>query len=123
MRKLPVACDPSAFSSSDTFAMHMAEGRRLLALSLERIELSDGWAFRLANDDETLLACARWIVEERRCCPFFTFAIQSEPGTDGLTIRITGPAGAKEVLRELGHGMKKKLKAEGQKRATTDTAG
>jgi hypothetical protein len=99
MRKLPIACDPSAFASSESFAAHMAEAKRLVALSRERLELGDGWSLRLPNDDATLLACAQWIVEERRCCPFFTFGLRSEPGADGLWLNITGPDGAKEVLR------------------------
>ena len=99
MRRLPVACDPSAFPSSDAFGVHLAEGKRLLALARERTELADGWAFRFPNDDETLLTCARWIVEERRCCPFFTFALQTEPGAEGLWMKVTGPEGAKDVLR------------------------
>jgi hypothetical protein len=98
MRKRTIACDPSAFSRYDEFAAHMAEGRRLLVLSLERGELPDGWALRLPNDDETLLSSARWIVDERRCCPFFTFGLRSEPGAEGLWIQITGPDGAKDVL-------------------------
>ncbi len=103
MRKLPVACDPSAFASSESFAVHLAEGKRLLGLSHERRELADGWALRLPNDDETWLSCARWVAEERRCCPFFTFTLRSEPGAAGLWMNITGPDGAKEVLRaELG---------------------
>jgi hypothetical protein len=80
--------------------MHLAEGRRLLAGALERRELSDGWAMRLPNDDETLLAVARWSVDERRCCSFFTFAIERQPAPGALWLRITGPDGAKQVLDE-----------------------
>ena len=28
---------------------------------------------------ETVLSVARWSVDERRCCPFFTFVIEREP--------------------------------------------
>jgi hypothetical protein len=103
MHRLPVACDPSALPSIDSFAAHMAEGRRLLSLALERRELADGWALRLPNDDGTLLSAARWIVEERRCCPFLFFALECEPSPGGLWMRLTGPEGTKDVLRaELG---------------------
>jgi hypothetical protein len=99
MRKLPVACDPSAFASSDSFAAHMAEAKRLLALSRERVELGDGGSLRLPNDDATLLVCAQWIVEDSRCCPFFTFDLRSDPGADVRWLKITGPDGVTEVLR------------------------
>jgi len=81
------------------FAAHMTEGRRLLSRALDRRELPDGWALRLPNDDGTLLSIARWIVDERRCCPFFTFALDSEPLPGALWLRITGPEGAKDALR------------------------
>ncbi|MDP9002499.1 MAG: hypothetical protein M3O46_20605 [Myxococcota bacterium] len=97
MRSLPVACDPSGFTSLQAFAAHMAEGRRLLSLAVERRELTHGWALRLPGDDATVLACAQWILGERRCCPFFTFSVECRPGAD-VWMRITGPDGAKEVL-------------------------
>jgi hypothetical protein len=99
MHRLPVACDPSAFASASSFAAHMTEGRRLLSLALDRRELPDGWALRLPNDDGTLLSVVRWIVDERRCCPFFTFGLDSEPLPGALWLRITGPEGAKDALR------------------------
>jgi hypothetical protein len=64
-------------------------------------ELPNGWALRLPNDDEMLLSLARWSVGERRCCPFFAFAIEREPDPGALWVRITGPEGAKEVLAGL----------------------
>lgn len=100
MRSLPVACEPATFSSPESFALHLAEGRRLLAMALERRELADGWALSLPNDDETVLALARWSVDERRCCPFFTFVIEREPAPGALWLRITGPEGAKQVIAD-----------------------
>jgi hypothetical protein len=99
MRSLPIACDPSAFDSRDEFAAHLAEGRRIVSFALERRELADGWALRLPLEEDVFAACARWIVRERRCCPFFTFSMECEPGPGGLWLRITGPEGAKDVLR------------------------
>ena len=59
------------------------------------------WPHEPANwhDDGTLLSLAQWIVGERRCCPFFTFSLQCEPSPGGLWMHITGPDGAKDVLR------------------------
>jgi hypothetical protein len=103
MRALPVvgvavACEPTAFGSRESFEEHLADGRRLLDGTMERRELADGWALRLPNDDATLLAFARWSTAERRCCPFFTFALEREPDPGALWVRITGPEGAKAVL-------------------------
>jgi len=99
MRRLPIACAPSAFPSSDLFAEHLTEGRRLASLALTRQELADGWALHFPRDEDVLVACARWIAKERRCCPFFTFSLECEPDPGGLWMRLTGPEGAKDVLR------------------------
>ncbi len=98
MHSLPVACEPQAFGSPESFARHLTEGRRLLSTALEKCELSDGWAVRLPNEDEMLLSSVCWTVDERRCCPFFTFVIEREPAPGALWVRITGPAEAKQVL-------------------------
>jgi hypothetical protein len=98
MKVLPIACDTSAFGSSEAFSRHLTDGRRLLSLATERRELGDGWALRLPGDDATVLACAHWMLEERRCCPFLTFSLECHPESE-LWLRITGPEGTKEVLR------------------------
>jgi hypothetical protein len=99
MHRVPVVCDPLAFVSADSFAAHTTEGRGPLSLALDRRELAHGWALRLPNDGGTLISVARWIVDERRCCPFLTFALECEPEPGGLWLRITGPEGTKDVLR------------------------
>jgi hypothetical protein len=99
MRALPIACNSSAFGAPEAFAAHLTEGRRLLSLATERRELDDGWALRLPGDDATVLASVRWMLGERRCCPFLTFALECR--ADGeLWMRITGPEGTKDVLRQ-----------------------
>ena len=76
----------------------------MFALVTERRELSDGWALELPGDDATLLACAHWILGERRCCPFLTFSLECTPPR-ALWMRLSGPEGTKEMLRaELGEG-------------------
>jgi hypothetical protein len=100
MRSLPIACEPGAFGSKESFAEHLAEGRRLIAASIERRELDEGWALRLPNTDESLLAFVRWSAAERRCCPFFTFGIERAPDPGPLWVRITGPDPAKTILTE-----------------------
>lgn len=97
MKTLPIACDSGAFGSPEAFSAHLSEGRRLLSLATERRELDDGWSLRLPGDDDNLLACAQWILGERRCCRFLTFAIECRPEGE-LWMRITGPRGAKEML-------------------------
>ncbi len=98
MKALPIACDSTAVGSSEAFAAHLAEGRRLRALATESRELDDGWALRLPGDDDTVTTWAHWVLRERRCCPFLTFALECRPDGE-LWMRITGPEGTKEILR------------------------
>jgi hypothetical protein len=98
MKALPIACDSTALGSSEAFAAHLAAGRRLLQMATERRELDEGWALRLPGGDDDVLAYAHWILGERRCCPFLTFAMECRPEGE-LWMRITGPEGTKEVLR------------------------
>ena len=42
---------------------------------------------------------AAWAEAEKACCPFFGFALESEP--DAVTLQISVPAGAEATLDEL----------------------
>jgi hypothetical protein len=43
-------------------------------------------------------ALARWMVYERRCCPFLTFELTLEDDA-GLSLRLRCPPDAKEFVR------------------------
>jgi hypothetical protein len=50
-----------------------------------------------------LTALAEWVRLERKCCPFFTFAIEVEGVTGATWLTLSGPPGVKEFIRlELG---------------------
>jgi hypothetical protein len=62
-------------------------------------ELDDGYSFRVPGDKDWLALVADLITAERECCPFLTFQLTAEPQMGALTIRITGPDGAKEFVK------------------------
>lgn len=62
-------------------------------------ELRDGYAFRLPGDGKSIAIAAEMIVAERECCPFLTFEFAAQAGMGPVTVRVTGPAGAKDFLR------------------------
>lgn len=92
----PLVCVPEAIPAAQRNS-HFALSRRLFreaAAASQAIE--GGYAFRFdaaAFDD-----VARYVSNERRCCPFFRFEI--EVGADGgpVWLRLTGPAAAQEML-------------------------
>jgi len=62
-------------------------------------ELPDGHQFRLAGDRKALALIADLIGVERECCPFLTFQWNVEPSLGPISLRVTGPTGAKEFLK------------------------
>ena len=70
----------------------------LRAATVERAELSDGYAFRL-SEDASLPAVAEWIALERKCCPFFRFQLDVDGESGPVWLRLTG-AGVKDFLAQ-----------------------
>lgn len=96
-----IACMPDAINPTDR-AAHFELARNLLSgRTATRESLPNGVAFRLPAD--SLEAIARFITNERKCCPFLTFDIKVEPRGGAVLLNMTGPVGTREVLEaELG---------------------
>lgn len=62
-------------------------------------ELPNGYAFRLAGDNETVALLAELIAAERQCCPFLTFEVTSEPNLGPIVVRITGPENSRLLFK------------------------
>jgi hypothetical protein len=59
-------------------------------------KLSSGYALLHEADPELYLKLAEWVTLERLCCPFLTFALVMQPGSDRL--ELTGSQGVVEFL-------------------------
>jgi hypothetical protein len=100
--QLPViACVPDAIDPADREA-HFELARNLLSsCTATRVALPNGLAFRFSPD--SLDAVARFVTNERKCCPFMAFDIKVEPNGGAVSLSMTGPAGTREMLEaELG---------------------
>ena len=95
---LAFACNLHALSH-DERVRHARSTERLHAAVLETRELESGYRFRLAEPAMDLPALAEWVRLERRCCPFFTFAIEVEGGGGATWLALSGAAGVKEFIR------------------------
>ena len=63
--------------------------------------MDNGYAFRFAPD--ALALVAQFVANERRCCPFIDFEIAIAAQSESIWLRMTGPAGTRQVLdAELG---------------------
>jgi hypothetical protein len=61
-------------------------------------ELADGYAFRFAGSDATASRLLQFTLEERRCCPFFTFELAFEPNEGPIWVRLRGSTNIKEFV-------------------------
>lgn len=92
-----LACVPSAIPAADR-AVHFALARELFQCrAQERRDLADGYAVRFAGD--AFEAVARFVANERKCCPFMTFEMVVAPQTGPVWLRMTGPRGTRGVLQ------------------------
>ena len=98
----PYSCNMGAFTEQE-----MAEYQELathLRSSVQEIkELKNGFAFKLPAD--AVVATSQWINYERKCCPFFDFALEIPKDSGPVWLRITGERGIKDFIRtefELG---------------------
>jgi hypothetical protein len=91
-----LACIPAAIPAAERDA-HFTLARRLLNdMVMERRMLANGFAFRF--DVDALDAVARFVANERKCCPFVDFEIQVAHNGGPLWLRMTGPDGTREAL-------------------------
>ena len=94
-------CVPGAIAPGERVA-HFVLGYRLFAkLAEERIDLPSGIALRLAA--ENFSEVARFVANERKCCPFLHIEVEIAPDGGPMWLRITGPEGTRELIgAELG---------------------
>ena len=93
-----LACDLTAIPSS-VREEHILTAPQLFGSAQEVQELPNGFAIRFANEPGRFLGIAKFIENERLCCPFFNFGLELEPNNGPLWLRLTGGEGVKEILQ------------------------
>lgn len=74
----------------------------LLKRAEQAMDLENGLRFHFAACPGLLGELASIIEQEQVCCSFLRFQILVEPGAGGITLEVTGPAGTRALLRDLG---------------------
>lgn len=91
-----LACVPGAIPIAERQA-HFALARDLFhERAAERTALPNGYVIRFPPD--ALEAVARFVTNERKCCPFMSFEMTLAPESGPLWLRMTGPEGTRSVL-------------------------
>lgn len=93
--RLPVACELSA---KDQSSRREETVHGLFGGCKDVRELEHGYEFVFPGDEEWVLALARFIASERKCCRFFTFELLFEPDLGMVSLRVWGPEGTKGFL-------------------------
>ncbi len=94
----PLVCDLTALHATQR-KNHFIMIHRISAAVQEIKELPHGYAFRLAEEQITLLQIADFLANERRCCSFFHFTLSIEPEGGAVWLHLTSPDGVKAVLQ------------------------
>jgi hypothetical protein len=90
------ACNAKALSPTERLR-YQELTRQLTAAMQEKVELKDGYGFRLPTG--SLMTAAEWASFERRCCPFFTFVLEQVRDEGPVWLRLTGSDGVKRFIR------------------------
>jgi len=98
MEDQTLACDLTAIPPS-VREEHIVTAPQLFQMAQEVQELPDGYAIRFVNEPGKFMAIAKYIENERLCCPFFNFELEIKPNGGALWLRLTGGEGVKELLK------------------------
>ena len=96
-KELPIACkltDEEQQKRREELSRELFSGREGTR------ELDDGYEFAFAGGADWAEKLVSFVVSERECCPFFSFEILFEPGEGPISLRVRGPEGAREFMRE-----------------------
>lgn len=94
----PIVCDLTVFSGPAR--QHIAATVPDTFKIVQQVkELPDGYAFQFPNQPGMFMALATFVEHERQCCPFYHFALESEPGAGPFWLRMTGGEGVKAFIQ------------------------
>jgi hypothetical protein len=94
-KRLPIACE---LSEEGQRSRQEDISREIFSACKDVRELKDGYEFVFPGSKERIEGLARFVAEERECCRFFAFELLFEPELGPVSLRMRGPAGAKEFL-------------------------
>ena len=91
-----VACVPGAIPKEERAAHFQLAKQLFMEVAEGREQLPDGYAFCFPAD--AIHEVARFVANERKCCPFMQFGMSISPNADSLWLHMTGPEGTRDVL-------------------------
>jgi hypothetical protein len=96
-RKLPIACllpNHEQAKRREEIANDIFKGAEGVR------ELKDGFSFRYPGTDEWVSKISKFIMSERKCCPFFTFELLFAKNGGPVYLHMRGSKDAKEFIKK-----------------------
>lgn len=93
---VPLACIPGAIPPAERPAHFALIARVFGDSALEKREIPNGYAFRFGP--EAFEEVARFVANERKCCPFLDFTLEISRDAGPLWLRLFGSVGTREFL-------------------------
>lgn len=97
MTSLPIAC---TLSDAELAARVADLERDLFARSTGVDSIPGGIRHRFVTSDEIKRKLFDFIEAETTCCAFLTFRLTFEPGHGPISLEITGPEEARQLIEE-----------------------
>jgi hypothetical protein len=97
VQEMPIACTLSA----QDYTARTIEIEELMQRAVETRELVDGYALKFAGSADQARDLLQFIIQERACCPFFTFELDFEPQEGPIWLSLRGPEGTKGFIQEM----------------------
>lgn len=95
--EVPIACN----LTEAEYALREEEVIANLFLGCEHIEeLPDGYAFKFPGNEEWAARLVQFVLDERKCCPFFTFNLLFEPQEGPIWLQLRGNERVKLFVQE-----------------------
>jgi hypothetical protein len=95
--ELPVACSLMPAELHERRRGLLAKVRAAVS---DVTESENGFSYKFPLSGEVLADATNLIQLEHQCCPFLTFKLTIEAGTDEALLELTGPPGTKEFFAE-----------------------
>lgn len=94
---IPIACSLSGKERSARYG----EVEEMIHSSEAVRELEDGYALKFPGNADWASTLLQFIIQERTCCPFFTFELHFEPQEGPIWLTLRGPDGTKGFIEEM----------------------
>jgi len=101
IESLPQAC---SLSTSDLSSRKLDLRRSFIPRIIDIEQVPDGFVYWFDRTEEDMKLVSDFALFESRCCNFLSFGIGLHPEGKRISLRITGPGGGAEFLKEAMKG-------------------